>query len=65
MEFFDMKRLRWTALFFLLGIIVFSGSLYTLSLTGMTWLGAITPLGGVGFIMGWLFLMMSFSKRNK
>lgn len=65
MEFFDMRKLRWAALFFLLGIVVFSGSLYILSLTGMTWLGAITPLGGVAFIMGWLFLMMSFSKRNK
>jgi len=41
---------------FLLGIVVFSGSLYLLSLTGMRWLGAITPLGGAAFLLGWLSL---------
>lgn len=40
----------------LLGIIVFSGSLYALSLTGIRVLGAITPIGGVAFIAGWLLL---------
>jgi uncharacterized membrane protein YgdD (TMEM256/DUF423 family) len=63
MEFFDQKRLRWASLFFLIGIIIFSGSLYALSLTGITWLGAITPLGGVGFILGWLMLMTGFQKK--
>lgn len=38
---------------FIIGIIIFSGSLYTLSLTGFTKLGAITPLGGLAFIIGW------------
>lgn len=38
------------------GIVVFSGSLYLLVFTGMSWLGAITPLGGVAFISGWLLL---------
>jgi len=38
---------------FLAGILLFSGSLYVLSLTGIRWLGAITPLGGVAFIVGW------------
>ena len=37
----------------LAGIILFCGSLYLLSLTGMRWLGAITPLGGVSFLAGW------------
>src|SRR5690242_2059159 len=46
MEFFDQRKLRWAALFFLMGIVIFSGSLYTLALTGITWLGAITPFGG-------------------
>ena len=64
MEFFDKKKLRWASLFFVVGIVVFSGSLYTLSLTGIAWLGAITPIGGVAFIMGWLFLMMAFQKNN-
>lgn len=38
---------------FVVGIVVFSGSLYLLSLTEMRWLGAITPIGGVAFIVGW------------
>ncbi|MAT92534.1 MAG: hypothetical protein CME59_08025 [Halioglobus sp.] len=38
---------------FLLGIVVFSGSLYLLSLSGLKWLGAITPLGGLAFIAAW------------
>lgn len=41
---------------FLAGTIVFSGSLYVLSLTGQRWLGAITPLGGAMFLAGWLAL---------
>lgn len=48
--------LRWSALLFVIGIIVFSGSLYVLSITGMRWLGAITPLGGVAFLCGWILL---------
>jgi uncharacterized membrane protein YgdD (TMEM256/DUF423 family) len=38
---------------FIVGTVVFSGSLYALSLSGIKWLGAITPLGGVAFILGW------------
>jgi uncharacterized membrane protein YgdD (TMEM256/DUF423 family) len=38
---------------FLIGTVLFSGSLYMLALTGIRWLGAITPLGGVGFLVGW------------
>jgi uncharacterized membrane protein YgdD (TMEM256/DUF423 family) len=41
---------------FLAGTLVFSGSLYGLSLTGQRWLGAITPLGGLAFILGWAAL---------
>ena len=41
---------------FVVGTLVFSGSLYLLSLTGARWLGAITPLGGVAFLIGWLLL---------
>jgi uncharacterized membrane protein YgdD (TMEM256/DUF423 family) len=43
---------------FVAGIFVFSGSLYLLALTGQRWLGAITPLGGVAFLGGWLSLMI-------
>lgn len=41
---------------FLIGTVVFSGSLYAFSLTGVRWLGAITPIGGVAFLLGWLSL---------
>ena len=41
---------------FVAGTVVFSGSLYLLALTGVRWLGAITPLGGVAFLAGWLCL---------
>jgi uncharacterized membrane protein YgdD (TMEM256/DUF423 family) len=41
---------------FVCGIVVFSGSLYAMVLTGARWLGAITPLGGLCFILGWLAL---------
>ena len=42
---------------FVAGTLVFSGSLYALSLTGVRWLGAITPIGGVAFIAGWACLI--------
>jgi uncharacterized membrane protein YgdD (TMEM256/DUF423 family) len=41
---------------FVAGSVLFSGSLYLLALSGTTWLGAITPLGGVAFLLGWLAL---------
>lgn len=46
-------RVAWLLL---IGIIVFSGSLYALAVTGMRMLGAITPIGGLAFIIGWLLL---------
>ena len=45
--------LRSSGWLFLIGILIFSGSLYLLSVSGMRWLGAITPLGGLAFIAGW------------
>jgi len=44
-------------LLFLIGIIVFSGSLYVLALTGTRWWGAVTPIGGLAFLAGWLTLI--------
>jgi uncharacterized membrane protein YgdD (TMEM256/DUF423 family) len=41
---------------FVIGIVLFSGSLYTLALSGQRWLGAITPIGGLAFLSGWLCL---------
>ncbi len=51
------KGFSFTAWCMILGILIFSGSLYVLSLTGITWLGAITPLGGLSFILGWCSLV--------
>ena len=44
------------AIGFIVGIIIFSGSLYVLGLTNIRWMGAITPIGGVGFLIGWVLL---------
>lgn len=54
--------LRWSAYAFTGGILIFSGSLYILCLTGVTWLGAITPLGGILLIIGWLRLLYTVIK---
>lgn len=43
----------------LAGIFLFSGSLYTMALTNIRWLGAITPLGGLCFLMGWAWLVIA------
>ena len=60
---FDSKFLRYSVLSFCLGIVLFSGSLYVLSLTGKTILGAVTPFGGLLFILGWVFLMLGVHKK--
>ena len=44
---------------FIAGMLLFSGSLFLLTLTGVRWLGAITPLGGVAFIAGWICLAVA------
>ncbi|WP_263081111.1 DUF423 domain-containing protein [Endozoicomonas sp. Mp262] len=59
----DSKSLHWSACFFLAGILLFSGSLYMLCLTGTHWLGAVTPIGGIAFMLGWLMLVL-FAIRN-
>ena len=51
-----------SAIFLLAGIVIFSGSLYILSISGARWLGAITPLGGLCFIAGWIFLFLKSLK---
>lgn len=49
----ELALLRWSGWSFVLGTLLFSGSLYLLALTGVRWLGMITPLGGVCFLLGW------------
>jgi uncharacterized membrane protein YgdD (TMEM256/DUF423 family) len=50
----EWKKLGLSYWGFTLGMVIFSGSLYVLCLSGITWLGAITPLGGVALILGWV-----------
>ena len=47
------QGLKWAGWLMLAGILIFSGSLYLLAVTGMRWLGAITPIGGSAFIVAW------------
>lgn len=56
------KLFNRASLAFLLGIVVFSGSLYALSLSGVTKFGAVAPLGGALLIAGWLFLAAGIAK---
>ncbi|CAI6020973.1 hypothetical protein PAECIP112173_00250 [Paenibacillus sp. JJ-100] len=58
-------KLRWAARLLFAGIIIFSGSLYILSISGIKILGAITPIGGVAFIIGWLLFALDVWQRGK
>lgn len=49
---------------FVIGTLLFSGSLYTLALSGVRWLGAITPLGGLAFLLGWLALAWGMGRHG-
>ncbi len=59
-----LKQLRVASLLLFLGILIFSGSLYVLCLSGITVLGAITPFGGVLFIVGWLYVALGLAKLS-
>jgi len=54
-----------SAFLFGVGILLFSGSLYSLALDGLRWLGPITPLGGLCFIAGWSLLIITQLKYSK
>ena len=54
--------LRWSGWLMLAGIILFSGSLYVLSVSGLRWLGMITPFGGVAFIAAWIVFVIAIAK---
>ncbi len=54
-----LKAAGWTML---AGIVLFSGSLYVLTVTGQRWLGAITPVGGVAFIAGWMLFAVAVAR---
>ncbi|AYC28776.1 DUF423 domain-containing protein [Paenisporosarcina cavernae] len=59
-----VSSLNWAGYLLLAGIIIFSGSLYVLSLTGIGVLGAITPIGGVAFLAGWVMLIVAVVKHT-
>jgi len=63
-QLMDTGRQQLAAKSWLLGILLFSGSLYTLVFTGITALGMITPVGGLAFIVGWLLLFTGVKRSD-
>ena len=57
-----VSSLNTAGYFMIAGIVLFSGSLYVLSLTGIGILGAITPIGGLAFLVGWILLIVAAIK---
>jgi len=60
---FSMSAASTVCALLLAGIVLFSGSLYVLAVTGRTWLGAITPIGGLSFIAAWVMLAWYSMRR--
>jgi uncharacterized membrane protein YgdD (TMEM256/DUF423 family) len=58
------KGLRAVLIAWVAGITIFSGSLYLLSVTGISWLGAITPIGGVSLMVGWAILIWAAGRAK-
>ena len=61
----DLTLVHRAGVSFAAGIVIFSGSLYLLAITGLRWLGAITPIGGVAFITGWLLLAFAAARARR
>ncbi|AEE23006.1 DUF423 domain-containing protein [Paraglaciecola agarilytica] len=60
-QFMPSAQLVWSAGFMSAGIVLFSGSLYLLAITGIKWFGPVTPIGGLCFIIAWgLFIFAAF-----
>jgi uncharacterized membrane protein YgdD (TMEM256/DUF423 family) len=64
MVHFSSRLLKTAAVCFAIGIVIFSGSLYALSLSGIRMLGAITPIGGLAFLTGWVFVLIGVNKKG-
>ena len=60
----EVKQLKIAMICFNAGIVIFAGSLMVLALTGIGILGAITPIGGVLFLIGWIMVIMSVVKKS-
>jgi uncharacterized membrane protein YgdD (TMEM256/DUF423 family) len=63
MQFEESKWLKWSGYCLLAGILIFSGSLYILTLTDTGWLGMVTPIGGFAFMLGWGLFAVGIGKR--
>jgi len=67
---FKSRFISWAGWTFCIGLLIFSGSLYLLTIMrlshqqGYEWLGAITPLGGICFVLGWIFLLIGIAQKN-
>lgn len=64
MQHFPSRHINRASVCFAAGIIIFSGSLYVLSLSGIGVLGAITPIGGILFIAGWLLAYLGINAKR-
>lgn len=60
----ESRKMAWAAWMFLAGIVMFSGSLYLLSTTGLRIFGPITPIGGLAFMAGWILLALSAGRNS-
>lgn len=64
MPYFPSRNVNRAVFCFVAGIVLFSGSLYALALSGITVLGAVTPIGGLLLITGWILLLLAINKRG-
>jgi uncharacterized membrane protein YgdD (TMEM256/DUF423 family) len=60
----ESKLVSWAGWLMFLGVLLFSGSLYLLAISGQRWLGMITPIGGVCFLIAWLLVCFSVIKKK-
>jgi len=61
----QIKRFKQAGNLFIIGLVLFCGSLYVLAISGVKILGAITPFGGLAFILGWLILLIALTKKSE
>ncbi len=61
--YLSQSQASWICGLLAAGIVLFSGSLYVLAITRIPWLGAITPVGGIAFILGWLVLAWTLLRK--
>ena len=61
-HFITSKKVQLSGNIMFISIFIFSGSLYIMTITGIKWLGAITPIGGTGFIIAWVLLFLSLKE---